>query len=60
MQVRTVLDAAQLIGTYLGVRYGDVTLSFSDGGVTLLRRGETFKPEDLAEMLLYSGVESDQ
>jgi hypothetical protein len=59
MEVRTVLDAAQLIGTFLGVRYGEVTLSFSDGGVTLLRRGETFKPEDLAEMSVQSSVESD-
>ncbi len=45
----TALEAAEALIRALGIRYGEVTVQAVAGEVRLVRRGETLKPEDLAE-----------
>ncbi len=43
---RDVADAARALVRALGIRWGEVTVRVSDGGVVLIRHGETFLLEE--------------
>ncbi len=46
--MHTALEAADALVRALGIRYGEVTVQAAAGEVTVVRRGETLKPAELA------------